>query len=107
MNADPTESIVASLQSKDCTLIELSGGKSPFPSTVRIGIVGALNTIQDEEAAIALGQPEHSKGNFDNLFLERLRNRLPGFLIEIKSHVSPGPALKTILLSRVRISLFL
>ena len=84
-----SESIVASLLCKDLTLLSSHGEQSRFPSAVRIGLAEALSTIHDEEAAIALDQPEHSKANFDNLLLERLRNRLPtGFSIERKTHVS-------------------
>ena len=82
---------MVSLQYKDCTVLELSQENSLFPSAVRRELVRALSTIDEEEAACALYQSEHSTKNFDNLVLERVRNRLPtDFSIERKTHVSPG-----------------
>jgi hypothetical protein len=80
---------MASLQCKDCTILELSQGESPFPSAIRIALLEVLNAIDTEAAAFALSQPEHSKSNFDALVFELLRNRLPRqFSIERKTHVS-------------------
>ena len=82
---------MASLECKDCTLLELSQKNALFPAAVRHGLVGALSTIHEEEAVFALCQPEHSTKNFDTLVLERVRNLLPTDLsIERKTHVSPG-----------------
>jgi hypothetical protein len=46
---------MASLQCKDCTVLELSEGESPFPSPIRIALVEVLNAIDNEKAAFALG----------------------------------------------------
>lgn len=78
------------LRYKHCTFLELSKGKSLFPSVVRVALAEALNAIDQKEVAIALNQPEHVEGNFDNLVLARLRTQLPtGFSIERKAQVLP------------------
>lgn len=80
---------MASLQCKNCTVLERSEGESPFPSAIRIALVEVLNAIDKETAAFALSQPEHSRENFDNLVLKHLRNRLPpDFSIKEKTHVT-------------------
>ena len=80
---------MALLSCQHRTLLELSGGESSFPSAVRDGLVEVLSEINEKEALIALGQPEHSKANFDGLIFERLSNRLPtGISLVRKAHVS-------------------
>ena len=80
---------MALLSCQHRTLLELSGGESSFPLAVRDGLVEVLSEINEKEALIALGQPEHSKANFDGLIFERLSNRLPtGISLVRKAHVS-------------------
>ena len=79
------------LHCKDYTLLELSQRKSQFPPAVRSGLLEALQSIDEAEAATALGKPEHSNDNLDELIFQRLRRQLPADLsIDRKDHVSSG-----------------
>jgi hypothetical protein len=63
---------MASLQCKDCTVLELSQGESPFPSAIRIALLEVLNAI-DTEAGIGTRGARGAKsvGTPRNLFVGR------------------------------------